>query len=90
VITTSYTYRMTDKWLSTFGSSFDLKNQNIGENFRLTRVGESFLFTVGINVDVSRGNVGFGFALIPRFLGRSQSVTRGQVDLPPAGFYGLE
>jgi hypothetical protein len=90
VITTSYTYRMTDKWLSTFGSSFDLKNQNIGENFRLTRVGESFLFTVGVNVDVSRGNVGFGFALIPRFLGRSQSVTRGQVDLPPAGFYGLE
>ena len=91
VITTSYTYRMTDKWLSTFGSSFDLKNQgNIGESFRLTRVGESFLFSVGVNVDVSRGNVGFGFALIPRFLGRSQSVTRGQVDLPPAGLYGLE
>jgi hypothetical protein len=91
VITTSYTYRMTEKWLSTFGTSFDLKNQgNIGENFRLTRVGESFLFTVGLNVDVSRGNVGFNIALIPRFLGRDQSVTRGQVDLPPAGVYGLE
>ncbi len=91
VITGSYTYRMTPKWLSTFGTSFDLKNQgNIGENFRLTRVGESFLFTVGLNVDVSRGNVGFNIALIPRFLGRSQSVTRGQVDLPPAGLYGLE
>ena len=91
VITGSYTYRMTPKWLSTFGTSFDLKNQgNIGENFRLTRVGESFLFTVGLNVDVSRGNVGFNIAFIPRFLGRSQSVTRGQVDLPPAGLYGLE
>ena len=63
---------MTPKWLSTFGTSFDLSNQgNIGENFRLTRVGESFLFTVGLNVDVSRGNVGFNIALIPRFLGRS-------------------
>jgi hypothetical protein len=91
VITGSYTYRMTPKWLSTFGTSFDLKNQgNIGENFRLTRVGESFLFTMGFNVDVSRGNVGFSVALIPRFLGRSESVTRGQVDLPPAGLYGLE
>ena len=91
VITASYTYRMTDKWLSTFGTSFDLRSEgNIGENFRLTRVGESFLFTVGANVDVSRGNFGFSVALIPRFLGHSQSVTRGQVDLPPAGLYGLE
>ena len=91
IITGSYTYRMTPKWLSTLGTSFDLKNQgNIGENFRLTRVGESFLFTMGLNVDVSRGNVGFSVALIPRFLGRSESITRGQVDLPPAGLYGLE
>ena len=82
---------MTQKWLSTFGTSFDIKSQgNIGENFRLTRVGESFLFTVGFNVDVSRGNVGFNIAIMPRFFGRSQSVTRGQVDLPPAGLYGLE
>jgi hypothetical protein len=91
VISASYTYRMTQKWLSTFGTSFDIKSQgNIGENFRLTRVGESFLFTVGFNVDVSRGNVGFNIAILPRFLGRAQSVTRGQVDVPPAGIYGLE
>jgi hypothetical protein len=91
VITGSYTYRMSPKWLSTFGTSFDLRNQgNIGESFRLTRVGESFLFTMGLNVDVSRGNVGFSVALIPRFLGHDPSVTRGQVDVPPAGLYGLE
>ena len=91
VITTSYTYRMTPKWLSTFGLSYELGEQgNIGENFRLTRVGESFLFTVGLNVDASRNNVGFNIAIIPRFLGRNQSVTRGTIDVPPAGLYGLE
>ncbi len=91
VITTSYTYRMTPKWLSTMGLSYDLDKQgNIGENIRLTRVGESFLFTMGFNVDASRNNVGFSIAVIPRFLGRNQSVTRGAIDLPPAGLYGLE
>ena len=91
VITASYTYRMSPKWLSTFGTSFDLRNQgNIGESFRLTRVGESFLFTMGVNVDVSRGNVGVSVAMVPRFLGRDRSVTRGQIDMPPAGLYGLE
>jgi hypothetical protein len=91
VITASYTYRMTQKWLSTFGTSFDVRNQgNIGESFRLTRVGESFLFTMGVNVDSSRGNVGFNVALIPRFLGHDPSVSRGQIDIPPAGLYGLE
>jgi hypothetical protein len=91
VITTSYTYRMTTKWLSSFGTSFDLKNQgNIGENFRLTRVGESFLFTMGFNVDVSRGNFGFNVAILPRFLNRATSIARGQIDVPPAGLYGLE
>ncbi len=91
VITTSYTYRMTTKWLSTFGTSFDLKSQgNIGENFRLTRVGESFLFTMGFNVDVTRGNFGFNVAVIPRFLNRASSVARGYIDVPPAGLYGLE
>ncbi|HEY2826348.1 MAG TPA: organic solvent tolerance protein OstA, partial [Pirellulales bacterium] len=91
VITASYTYRMSPKWLSTFGTSFDLHEQgNIGESFRLTRIGESFLFSLGVNVDVSRGNVGVSVALVPRFLGHDPSVTRGQIDIPPAGLYGLE
>lgn len=91
VFTASYTYLMSPKWLSTFGTSFDVRNQgNIGENFRLTRIGESFLFTLGVNVDVSRGNVGVSVALVPRFLGHDPSVTRGQIVIPPAGSYGLE
>jgi hypothetical protein len=91
VMTASYTYRMTPKWLSTFGTSFDLKQQgNIGQNFRLTRIGESFLFTAGLNVDVSRDNVGFNIAVIPRFLGRSKMWGRDAINVPPAGLYGLE
>ncbi len=91
VMTASYTYRMSPKWLSTFGTSFDLKQQgNIGQNFRLTRVGESFLFTVGVNVDASRDNVGFNVAVIPRFLGGSKMWGRNAIDVPPAGLYGLE
>jgi hypothetical protein len=99
VITASYTYRLSPKWLSTFGTSFDVKRftgddsqsqGNIGQNFRLTRIGESFLFTVGVNVDASRDNVGFNIAVVPRFLSSSRMWGKNSVNVPPAGLYGLE
>jgi hypothetical protein len=93
VIATSYSYRMSPKWMSTFGTTFDLHDaRNIGQNFTLTRIGESFLLVMNVNVDTSKNNVGANIAVIPRFLqGRlGSSVPSAGMNLPVAGVYGLE
>ena len=52
VVSVSYTYWMSPKWITTFGTSIDLGNQgNIGESFSITRIGESLLINLGFNVD---------------------------------------
>jgi hypothetical protein len=90
VLTGSYTYRMSPKWASSFGTAVDLTGRNIGQNFQLIRIGESFLMTFGFNVDYSRNNVGVTFNLLPRFLARTQFAGRNAFDVPVAGAYGLE
>ncbi len=90
VLTGSYTYRMSPKWASSFGSAIDLTGRNIGQNFQLVRIGEAFLMTFGFNVDYSRNNVGVTFNLEPRFLSRTQFASRRGIDIPVAGAYGLE
>jgi hypothetical protein len=94
VIATSYSYRMSPKWISTFGTTFDIHNaRNIGQNLMLTRIGESFLFVMQVNVDTSKGNVGANFAIQPRFMqGRlkgANSLSPG-MTVPASGVYGLE
>jgi hypothetical protein len=90
VLAASYTYRMSPKWASSFGTALNLRGMNIGQNFQLTRIGESFLMTFGFNVDYSRNNVGVTFNLEPRFLSRTQFASRTGLDVPMAGAYGLE
>ncbi|MBI3839024.1 MAG: hypothetical protein HY288_13980 [Planctomycetia bacterium] len=99
VVATSYSYRMSPKWISTFGTSFDIVNaRNIGQNFTITRIGESFLMIFNINVDTSKGNVGANFAIQPRFFqnrpGATSGLTGGPIStgmqVPVAGIYGLE
>jgi len=91
VVSLSYSYRMTDKWVSSFGMSVDLGGDgNIGQNFAVTRVGESLLISAGLNVDASRNNVGVNFAIEPRFLPKTRLGQAGGARIPPAGAYGLE
>ncbi len=92
VVATSYSYRMSPKWISTFGTTFDVANaRNIGQNFAITRIGESFLMTFNINVDTSKGNVGATIAITPRFLqGRLAGPSAAGMQVPIAGAYGLE
>ncbi len=90
VLVGSYTYRMSPKWASSFGTALNLRGMNIGQNFQLTRIGESFLMTFGFNVDYSRNNVGMTFNIEPRFLSRTQFASRTGLDVPMAGAYGLE
>lgn len=91
ILSFSYTYWMSPKWLSSFGTTFDLGKQgNIGQNFSVTRVGESFLISAGFNVDASRNSVGANLAIEPRFLSKSRLGNVGGAQIPPAGATGLE
>lgn len=88
VFSASYNYWMSPKWTSSVGSSIDISgNGNIGQFVSITRIGESFLTSLGFNVDASKGNIGLTFAIEPRFLPKSQ-IFGGQI--PPLGAYGLE
>lgn len=91
VLVTSLSYRMSEKWIATAGSSIDFATTgNIGQTVALTRVGESFLVKLGFNVDASRNNFGFLFNIEPRFLPSSRLGRVGGVQIPPAGAMGLE
>lgn len=92
IVQFSYSYRMSPKWISAFGTSFDLGPQgNIGQQFTLTRIGESFLVSVSVNVDSSKDNVGVGFAIEPRFLsGYRFGTGSGASGVPLAGLERLE
>ena len=81
---------MSEKWILNAGGVIDLGDTgNMGERIAVTRVGESMLVRVGINVDHSRDNVGAFFAIEPRFLPGRLAATGG-VPIPPAGAFGLE
>ncbi|MEX2114744.1 MAG: hypothetical protein WD845_16245 [Pirellulales bacterium] len=98
VLLTTYSYRMSPKWISTFGMSYDfVASRNIGQNFTLTRIGESFLMSINVNVDTSKNNIGANFMVTPRFFqGRLNSSSVGLASaapgmiVPAAGAYGLE
>jgi hypothetical protein len=91
VLLASYSYRMSPKWASSLGLTYDLSNNGaMGETFTLTRIGESFLFSIGFNADQGRDNVGIAVALEPRFLPRTSFGRRTGIVVPPAGAYGIE
>jgi hypothetical protein len=91
ILSFSYTYRMSPKWVSAFGTSVDLADDgNIGQNFSVTRIGESFLISAGVTVDHSKDNVGFNLAVEPRFLPKTRLGQAGGARIPPAGAFGLE
>ena len=87
----SYSYRMSDKWVSSAGATVDVVNNgNIGEQLMLTRVGESFLVSVGGTVDQSKNNFGLSVMVEPRFMPRNTVGRVGGAQLPLAGQNGLE
>ena len=91
VVSMSYSYWMSPKWLSTFGMSVDLGGDgNIGQNFSITRIGESLLISAGVTVDAARDNVGVNLAIEPRFLPATRLGRVGGAQIPPAGAFGLE
>jgi hypothetical protein len=67
ILTLSSSYAMSDKWIGTAGTAFDLaEGRNRGQSLMLTRVGADFLFHFGANVDTSKNNFGVAISVEPR------------------------
>ena len=68
IVTGSYSYQMSEKWVSTFGTAFDVaEGLNRGQSMTISRIGLDWIFHLGMNYDQSKDNVGFAFMLEPRF-----------------------
>lgn len=90
IISAALNYRMSEKWIMNAGGAIDLgATGNIGEKISFTRIGESVLVRIGLNVDHSRDNVGIAFAIEPRFLPGSLG-RAGGVPIPPVGAFGVD
>lgn len=89
VMRLGYNYRMSEKWTSTFVSTFDVSGKgNIGEGISFTRVGESFLFTAGVAYDNPSDNFSINFSLEPRF-GKKGNTAR-LFNIAPPGVDGID
>jgi len=76
ILTGSYSYAMSPKWVSTMSASYDIaQNQSRGQSVTITRIGEWMLFHFGANYDWSKNNAGFLFSVEPK-LGRANSATQ--------------
>ena len=66
----SFSYRMSEKWTSTFGAAYDIvEGVNRGQSMTITRIGEYMLFHVGAGYDRSRNNLSINFMVEPRLGG---------------------
>ena len=90
VLRTAYDYRLNEKWIFSGGATYDFEQTgNIGQSYGLTRIGESLLIRLNVNVDSGRDNVGIGFLVEPRFFPRNLGNIGGGL-IPPPGIEGLE
>ena len=91
VFRTNLDYRLNEKWIASAGAAYDFdETGNIGQTLALTRIGESMLIRVGLNVDRGRDNVGVGFSIEPRFWPSPRLGMLGGGVIPPPGSDGLE
>ena len=91
VVRTLMNYRMNEKWIISGGTTYDFgKTGNVGQSFGLTRIGESLLIQLGVNVDSGRDNIGAGFTIEPRFWPSQRLGRIGGQLIPPPGVEGLE
>ncbi len=91
VLRSTLDYRLNEKYIVSAGSTYDFGSTgNVGQTFGFTRIGESFLVRMGINVDSGRDNVGVGFLIEPRFWPSARLGQIGGQLIPPPGVEGLE
>ncbi|TWU11020.1 hypothetical protein Poly21_49270 [Allorhodopirellula heiligendammensis] len=84
-------HRLNEKWIVSAGTVYDFGPTGSNtQTFGLTRIGESFLFQIGANIDEGRDNTSIGFSFEPRFLPSSRLGLLGGQMIPPPGVEGLE
>lgn len=84
-------YRLNEKWIVSGGAAFDFaRTGRIGQTLQVTRVGESALVRVGMNIDTGRNNVSLNFNIEPRFMPSKRIAQLGGQLLSPAGLFGVE
>ena len=68
ILSSSYTYVMSPKWISSVGTAYDLgEHMNRGQTVQITRVGADFLINFGVTVDPTKNNLGVAVSIQPRF-----------------------
>lgn len=68
ILTASYSYVMSPKWISSVGTAYDLgEHQNRGQTLMITRVGSDFLINFGTTVDPTKNNFSLAVSIEPRF-----------------------
>ncbi len=86
----SYNYRISEKWITSAGFAVDFGVAgNIGQNIAFTRIGESFITSLGVNIDESKDNVGFRFLIEPRALPDLRVTKTTGIEVPPEGVFGI-
>ncbi len=84
-------YRLNEKWIVSSGAAYDFgQTGSIGQFLGLTRVGETALIRMGVNVDSGRNNVSLNFNIEPRFLPTKRLGELGGQLIAPAGLFGVE
>ncbi len=64
----SYSYQMSPKWISTASCAYDVAaGEARGTSVTVSRVGLDWILHMGVGLDFSKSNVGFGVSLEPRF-----------------------
>ncbi len=68
IVTASYSYQMSPKWISTASYAYDVgEGEARGSSMTVSRVGLDWILHMGLGFDISKDNVGVGFSLEPRF-----------------------
>lgn len=77
LLAASYSYAMSPKWATTFGTSYDIaEGLDRGQSLTVTRIGEYALLHVGFGYDRSRDNIGFAVSIEPRLGGFGPAATQ--------------
>jgi lipopolysaccharide export system protein LptA len=91
VLQAALAYRMSDRWGLRANSNYDFGPAgSIGQRFGIIYIGESFLWNLGLNYDVSRNNTGVIFGVEPRFLRRSNIFQLGGQSIGAASRQWLD
>lgn len=68
IVTGSYSYQMSPKWISTASYAYDVgESESRGSSLTVSRVGLDWILHMGLGFDFSKDNVGIGFSVEPRF-----------------------